>query len=448
VPLVQKLAVSCGFWILAIAVAELVLSPAVCSALRAPDPQIVQRRAGGAFQHVVVRAARAVLSPAGSAATLVFWVAAALACSTQWGDLVVGDATAITPLLDRGSPYNVAHARIQDRFGGSEPLVVLAEGKDTGAMKDPQVLATMARLQRHLERDPAVGSSFSLADLAAAASAVLHDLEPKWGVLGNDGTAIAQGFFLLFSGSPPAETARYVSGDFRTAPVTFYARGHKGSDLARLAGRTRDFIERHPVDDAAFSVAGGIVGILAAANEAMVRNQVALNVLGFGAIFVVLLLAQRCPVSALAMLLPLVAANLALNAYMAHRGIGLTLHTLPVVVIGVGFGVDFCLYLTSRVREAYAELEGSFAPAGATERFQAALVGALSTSGKTITLVAGAMSAATMFWTASRIRFGAEMGLLLGVWIAVSWAATMTLLPVALAMLRPRFIQRTISHRI
>ena len=38
--------------------------------------------------------------------------------------------------------------------------------------------------------------------------------------------------------------------------------------------------------------------------------------------------------------------------------------------------------------------------------------------------------------------------LLLGIWMAISWAATLTLLPVMLALLRPQFIQRRIALRV
>jgi predicted RND superfamily exporter protein len=48
----------------------------------------------------------------------------------------------------------------------------------------------------------------------------------------------------------------------------------------------------------------------------------------------------------------------------------------------------------------------------------------------------------TLLWTFSHIRFNAEMGLLLALWMGVSFLATVTLLPVMVIMLRPRFILR------
>jgi len=44
--------------------------------------------------------------------------------------LTIGDPTAASPLLFANSPYNTAHTEIQERFGGVEPLIVVAEGFD------------------------------------------------------------------------------------------------------------------------------------------------------------------------------------------------------------------------------------------------------------------------------------------------------------------------------
>jgi predicted RND superfamily exporter protein len=48
----------------------------------------------------------------------------------------------------------------------------------------------------------------------------------------------------------------------------------------------------------------------------------------------------------------------------------------------------------------------------------------------------------TLFWTFSHIRFNSEMGLLLALWKGVSFLSTVTLLPVMVVMLKPRFILR------
>ena len=59
-----------------------------------------------------------------------------------------------------------------------------------------------------------------------------------------------------------------------------------------------------------------------------------------------------------------------------------------------------------------------------------------------MTFTALTMIAGILFWTFSSIRFDAEMGLLLALWMAVSFLASVTLLPACLVMFVPRFLGR------
>ena len=67
---------------------------------------------------------------------------------------------------------------------------------------------------------------------------------------------------------------------------------------------------------------------------------------------------------------------------------------------------------------------------------------ALVTSGKAVTFTAVTMIVSTAFWITSHIRFNAEMGLLLALWMGVSYVGSQTLTPVLIAVFKPKFIMR------
>src|SRR6185369_14807116 len=207
--------------------------------------------------------------------------------------LIVGDPTSASPLVWEDSPYNVSHSHIQEKFGGVEPLIVVAEGHDRDAMKDPQALRTMEKFQRYLERDPDVGYSFSLTDILRTVNQVFHEFEPKWGVVPNTARDVGQTFFVFFANSPPTETSKYVTPDYQTAHVTFFCRNHKGDNVARIIARAKEFIKDNPMEKADFRLAGGLIGVLAAANEELVRNDFMMNALGFGTMFVIVFFTYR-----------------------------------------------------------------------------------------------------------------------------------------------------------
>jgi len=540
--MLQKLAITASWWILAITISEMMLNPIVYYYLKAPEPELVMLRERGGFRTMINKFTAVLLSKTGIAITLVSWSAAACIGLYLMRGLVVGDPAAASPLLWLDSPYNESHAKIQGKFGGVEPLIVVAEGYDKNAMKDPHTLKTMEHFQRYLERDPTIGYSFSLADILRAVNSVFHELEPKWGVIPSNWVDVGGLFFIFFSGSPPTETAKYVSTDFSTAHVTFFCRDHKGSNIRRVIGRSKEFITDTQFSDlgievaqegesivvksvspeqfwnqrqtswspihlvpgapipadaagkdtpfhvgdkivmvgqtpvtnmdtlhdamseesghskvinftldrggkeiatavnapwkAVLKLAGGLIGVLAAANEELVRNDLLMNFLGFFSIYVIMLFTYRSWAAGVYLLLPLAISNIIVNAYMATNNIGVNVQTLPLVTVGVGFGIDYGLYIVSRVIEEI-RINGDL-----FESVREALV----TSGKAVTFTAVTMIISTMFWITSNIRFNAEMGLLLAIWMGISYVGSQTLLPVLILLFKPRFIMKEKDH--
>src|SRR5438477_13141402 len=132
-----------------------------------------------------------------------------------------------------------------------------------------------------------------------------------------------------------------------------------------------------------FRLAGGFIGIMAAIYDEILRSQARMTVASFLVIFLVLVPTYRSVTAAVLLIIPLALANVVVNAYMAARGIGLDLNTLPVIGVGVGFGIDYGIYVLSRVCEAVR--------AGAT--LEAATHEALRHAGRTVAFTAVTMTA-------------------------------------------------------
>ena len=429
--LLQKLALTASFWIAAIVVSELFLNPIVYSYLRPPAREMVEAREHGAFQRWIEAAAGMIVSPTGRKVILAVWAVVLLVSPMFLTQLVVGDSEAETPLLRRDSPYNAAHKEIQDEFGGIEPLIVVVEAKKPGAMRIPHNVKTFEKFQRFLERDPEVGASFSFVDVITTMGSFVHEGEPRWAVVPTEASSVGFMFGAFFQGTSYAETARFMDPNFNNTAIFFYCKNHRGPTIRRIIARAKQFIEENPLEDARFRLAGGLIGVLAAANEEMVRNDVTLNVVGYVTIFLVVCATYWSIAAGIFMVIPLLIANEVVNAYMGIRGIGISVQTLPVITVGVGFGIDFGFYVVSRARE-------ELAAAGSIEE---ATLRALRTAGKAVTFTALTMIGGILFWDFSSIRFNAEMGILLALWMAVSFLASVTLLPAALVTFRPRFLR-------
>ena len=176
-----------------------------------------------------------------------------------------------------------------------------------------------------------------------------------------------------------------------------------------------------------------MIGIMAAVYDEILRSDALMTTAAFGVILLVTFVTYRSLVASLLLVLPLALANAVVNGYMAARGIGLDLDTLPVIAVGVGFGIDYGIYILSRVQERTAAgmplddaVREAIAGAGRTVAFTA-----LDDDRGRAVLHAHASSASSARWP-SCSRSG---------WRRAPLTALVTL-PAALVVVRPRFLER------
>jgi predicted RND superfamily exporter protein len=436
VVILQKIAISASIWVTSVAISELLLNPVVYYYLKAPVQEKVLRREEGIFQRVTAGSARWITTPRNAKIIVAAWVIAFFASLTQIRHLTFGDPTAASPLLRVDSPYNQAHTEVQKYFGGIEPLIIVVEGKDKGILKEPDILNSMESFQRHLERDKDIGYSFSLADIIQAINMTFYDLQPRWSVIPAEIPKISSLFWFYFTGAPPSETSKYLDPSYTSSHVTFYCKNHQGDNVARIIERVRRFTVENPLEKADWRLAGGLIGVTAAANEEILKNDLLMNLLGFGTIFIIVMFTYRSVMASFYMMVGLFLANGVVNAYMGVRGIGINLQSLPVVTVGVGFGIDYALYIVSRAVEEY---RGDV---------QEAVYQGLRTAGRAVTFTAGTLVMATLIWSFTNIRFCSEMGLLLALWMGISWFGSCTFLPAILVLVKPKFFLRAAREGI
>ncbi|HUO05282.1 MAG TPA: MMPL family transporter [Candidatus Binataceae bacterium] len=434
----QRLAITASFWIAAIIVSELILNPIVYFYLEPPQIGVIEQREHGPFKRWLEKFAKAMLERPGRIFTSVATVGVILLCAFFWTGLKVGDPSSESPVLWPDSTYNRAMAAIQGEFGAIEQFVVVAQLGNRDALNDPKLYHVMDEYQRYLEGDPAVGRTFSVADLIAVGGAALREFQPKWNVLPTSVNGTAQLVGGLLGGASPLSTAYIITPRREATQVTVYCRDREGENVERIVKRTQQFFAdpKHQVKDVTFALAAGIIGELAAANEEIINNDLLLNVLAFFTIYLILLFTYRSFMAGLYLLFPLALANASINAYMGAHDIGININTLPVVTVGVGFGIDYGIYIVSRIIEELA----------AGRDLNDATYTSLVTSGKAVTFTALTLVASVLFWYWSDIRFDAEMGMLLAVWMFVSMLGAMTILPVMIVSFNPSFIRKEMER--
>jgi hypothetical protein len=167
----------------------------------------------------------------------------------------------------------------------------------------------------------------------------------------------------------------------------------------------------------------------------MKRSHFYIDSMVFATIFLLCALFFRSFVASLMLTVPLLLANLVAFAYMAVAGIGLSINTLPVAAIGVGVGVDFAIYIYSRMKWEFPRHNGDW---------HEAILTVMRTSGKAVVYTGFTMILPILAWfVISDLKFQAQMGIFLAMIMTTNVLLAITLHPLLIYTIRPKFLTRT-----
>jgi predicted RND superfamily exporter protein len=207
--------------------------------------------------------------------------------------------------------------------------------------------------------------------------------------------------------------------DCSMTAVYLYLTDHKAETINRVIGAVKDFRGAHAEPGVNIRLASGNAGVLAAVNDELERSELPMMLYVYAAIVLLVFAVYRDLRAVLACCLPLTLGTFIGYWFMKELQIGLTVATLPVMVLAVGIGVDYAFYIYNRLQLHLAQ---GLAMGRALE--QALLEVGMATIFTAITLAVG-----VAIWSFSALKFQADMGKLLAFMFMVNMVMAMTVLP-------------------
>jgi predicted RND superfamily exporter protein len=210
-------------------------------------------------------------------------------------------------------------------------------------------------------------------------------------------------------------------------PVMLFLADHRADTIGRVVAATKEFRAANPSSEVRFRLATGNVGVMAAQNEEVRAKEIPILIYLFVAIAVMCLLTFRSLVGTVLVMLPLALVSILAYAVMALVGIGLKVTTLPMVALGAGIGVDYGIYLFSRMQ--------GFLRQGCSvhDSYQQTL----RVTGASIVFTGATLAIGVASWVFSPLKFQADVGLMLTFMFVVNMLAAMLLLPALAAWFYP-----------
>jgi len=358
-------------------------------------------------------------------ALVIIGVAAILGVAGWWKgrETPIGDTQAGVPELRPQSRYNVDSNIITSKFSiGVDILTVIVKTAEPACVSHDLMVA-IDRFGWHMQNIEGVQDVITLPFIAKQAIAGWNEGSLKWRAIPREQTQLTQSTRYI-------ETSTgLLNADCNVVPVMLFLKDHRAETIERAVQAVKDWRDANPTPGAQFKLAAGNVGVMAATNEAVKAKEFPILAGVFLSVIVMCLVTFRSVLGTVLVVLPLALVSVLVYAVMALVGIGLKISTLPMVALGAGIGVDYGIYLFSRMQAFLAEGHG----------VRAAYERTLRVTGASIIFTGVTLAIGVMTWVFSPLKFQADIGVMLTFMFLVNMLAAIILLPALAAWLvRPR----------
>lgn len=448
IPAMERFALFVGFWSLAIIPTGVFLISIVLSYLPAPKnvDELTADDASKGGIHSKFRNALAALSTItnGRRGVITACVVGALMVASTYTamQIKIGNPVEGSGLLWPESEYNVAVRTINDHFPGVNTLEIILEAKERDpnarVARLPETAATALQIQSLVEADETLPprQTLSFADYMMEGNRLFSGGHPKWMPLDFNPQATNAAANAVTFGTNPKNFSHIVGFEFQDSTVSLWYRDNKQETVDAALASARRAVDQVEEDHENFLVrlGSGTIALQHATNDVVSRyHWVVLGLLNL-VILLVASYAYKSLVAGFILLVPVNFANMLLTSTMHLLGIGLDINSMMVAVIGVGVGIDYGIYLLSRICEEYNVHDGDWAET---------LRASLTTTGKAITFTASIMLIGILPWYFfSPIKFMADMGLLLVSIMLINMVLALVVLPLLTWLIKPRFVAR------
>ncbi|MDH4569011.1 RND family transporter [Pseudomonas sp. BN414] len=420
IPMVRELAITASLGVAYKIITNLVMLPLVASMLkidgRYAAAEEISRERRSRWLHGLARLAdwrnaRLVLVAAGVVFAVAVW---------QSHDRVVGTLQAGAPELREDSRFNLDAVSIASNYDiGLDWLSVVFEvqsdesGEVVGACENVALGQYQDRFVWAMQGVPGVLSVASFSTGMRQFNEGYNEGNPKMSTVPIDSMNYS---------SLATEVAR-ISGIMRAdcsmTAVHLYLADHKATTIKRVIEAAKTFRAEFPMQGVSVRLASGNAGVLAAINEEVEKSETPMLLYVYAAIALLVFVVYRDLRAVLVCCLPLTIGTFIGYWFMKELQIGLTIATLPVMVLAVGIGVDYAFYIYNRLQLHQANGQPI------TKAVEHALLEVgVATIFTAITLAIGVAT-----WSFSELKFQADMGKLLAFMFMVNMVMAMTVLP-------------------
>jgi predicted RND superfamily exporter protein len=252
-------------------------------------------------------------------------------------------------------PLRQADSVMNDLFGGTYMAYLVIDAQEAEAIKQPEVVAYIDRLQEDLEADPLVGKTSSVADIVKRINYVLHDNDPAFDIVPDSSEAVGQFLFLFQSSGDPNDLDNFIDREERRANMWIQLKGGDNRQMQSVEDRLAAFVEANPPPNGLALQLSGLTYINKVWQDLMVTGMLKAVLGSFLVVFLLMLLEFRSLTFGVLAMVPLSGSIVLTYGLVGWLGLDYNMPIAVCAALTLGLGIDFAIHFLQRFKSHVLE---------------------------------------------------------------------------------------------
>jgi hypothetical protein len=251
-------------------------------------------------------------------------------------------------------PLRVADRELNSHLAGTYMNYLVIDADEDDGLKNPELLAYIEGLQRHLEKNDIVGATTGLPDIVKKVRYELFSADPAYNSLPTDRDEVGQNLFIFeMAGGDPDDLFKFVTSDYRKANLWVQLTEGDNKSVASVVTDAEEYLAKNepPVDiDVNWA---GLPYVNIVWQDKMVAGMRSSLLSSFAVVFIMMTLLFRSLLWGVISMLPLSITIMMIYAFIGYIG---KPYDMPVAVLSsltLGLSVDFAIHYIQRSRTIF-----------------------------------------------------------------------------------------------
>ncbi|MDA3872260.1 MAG: efflux RND transporter permease subunit [Candidatus Marinimicrobia bacterium] len=247
---------------------------------------------------------------------------------------------------------------INEHFGGTSTLNVILEANENDAMKSPEALKLMDKMQQKVDSKLAVvGNTFSLSDYLKRMNMVMHEDKKEFDIIPDSQDLNAQYLLLYEMSGDPENLWKVVDYDYKTANMTIQLKSDNSKAINSAIAEVENFRDEFKKLGIEVNYAGSGYKALIF-TDLILEGQIKSLVMSLFIIIILLSFMFKNFRAGLIGSVPIVITAIIGFGVMGLLNVPLSTTTALISSIAIGIGIDYAVHFIERYK-IYAKETGN-----------------------------------------------------------------------------------------